>query len=48
MCPQRFVPESYDAEKLRVLQQVFDRAWEQLTLQYAHRDPTKEEELRAY
>ena len=26
MCPQRFVPSSYDSEKLLVLQQAFDEA----------------------
>ena len=47
MCPQRFVPESYDAEKLRFLQKVFDNTWEQYMAEHLSRDQAKDEALRA-
>jgi hypothetical protein len=31
MCPQRFVPESYDPEKLHMMQQVFESVWDEFT-----------------
>jgi hypothetical protein len=46
MCPKRFVPESYDPEKLRILQQVFDSVWDQVSLQYPSGDTGRDEELR--
>ena len=47
MCPQRFVPEFYDPDRLRMLQQVFDSAWKQITIDHPRRDVAKDEELRA-
>jgi hypothetical protein len=47
MCPTRFVPEAYDPDKLRMLQQVFDSTWEQIALEHPGRDMAKDEELRA-
>ena len=32
--PRRFVPADYDADKLRVLQQVFDESWEKVAHLY--------------
>jgi hypothetical protein len=32
--PRRFVPADYDADKLRVLQQVFDETWEEVAHLY--------------
>ena len=46
MCPQRFVPESYDAEKLNVLQQAFDAAWKQIASKTSQKDLASDEELR--
>jgi hypothetical protein len=46
VCPQRFVPESYNPEKLRLLQQVFDDTWEQFALEHPTRDLAKDEEWR--
>jgi hypothetical protein len=46
MCPQRFVPQSYDADKLRLLQQVFDGTWDLIELTYPNRDLSKDEEVR--
>jgi hypothetical protein len=41
MCPQRFVPHSYDANKLAGLQQVFNETWEQVVQQFPNREPSK-------
>jgi hypothetical protein len=46
MCPQRFVPPSFDPSKLGVLEQVFDSTWELIRLAYPNRDPSKDEEVR--
>jgi hypothetical protein len=34
MCPQRFAPKSYDAAKLALLQEVFDKSWHVLELRF--------------
>lgn len=46
MCPQRFVPQSYDAEKLSVLQQAFDAAWKHIESRTTRRALAVDEELR--
>jgi hypothetical protein len=46
MCPQRFVPHSYDAAKLAVLQQVFEDTWAQVVREHPNREPSRDEEIR--
>ena len=46
MSPQRFVPHSYDASRLEMLQQVFDGTWELIKLTYPNRDLRKDDKLR--
>jgi hypothetical protein len=46
MSPHRFVPASYDPEKLRILQQVFDNTWEQFAREHPNRDVAIDEALR--
>ncbi len=46
MCPQRFAPDSFDADKLRILQQVFDSTWEQVLADHPSRDGSNDEDLR--
>jgi hypothetical protein len=46
MCPQRFVPHSYDANKLAVLQQVFDDIWAEVVRLYPNREQSTDEEIR--
>jgi hypothetical protein len=47
MCPQRFVPASYNnPEKLRVLQEVFDVTWDLVRLSYPNRDASRDDEMR--
>jgi hypothetical protein len=46
MCPQRFLPKSYDASKIPILQEVFDGTWELVRLTYPNRDLSKDEEAR--
>jgi hypothetical protein len=46
MCPQRFVPSYYDSEKLRVLQQAFDDAWEVIPTPL-HTDELRDELAKA-
>jgi hypothetical protein len=46
MCPQRFVPSSYDANKLAVLQQVFEDTWAEIIRLHPDREPSHDEEIR--
>ena len=46
MCPQRFVPKSFNAVKLATLQQVFDETWKALSARYSFRDRRKEQDIR--
>jgi hypothetical protein len=46
MRPQWFAPKSYDAAKLAVLQDVFDKAWKILELRFPARSEEEEERIK--
>ena len=48
MSPQKFLPASYDTNRLAALQDVYDTAWGLLRLQYPDRTRAEEEELQAH
>ena len=47
MCPQRFAPKSYDASKLKMLQDAFDKAWKVLELRYPDCSEAEAERIKA-
>jgi hypothetical protein len=46
MCPQRFAPKSYDAAKLALLQEVFDKSWHVLALRFPNRTKLEEDHIK--